>query len=190
MKGTVRFLVYSGLLLFTLFLLTTCRDVESVDPNRHPVAVAGPDVTATSGSSVTLDASKSSDPDGDSLSYEWLILTKPQASQATILHFDSVKGIFTPDVSGLYLIRLVVTDNIAVNADTIDINVIKANHPPVANAGPDGKVNVGASYNLTGSGTDPDGDTLTYSWTLPQKTCGEQFNDQVTNKSRNIFCRR
>src|ERR1041385_9241622 len=172
MKGTVRFLVYGGLFLLTAFLLTTCRDVESMEPNRDPVAVAGPDATTTAGSFITLDASHSSDPDGDSLSYEWRILTRPQGSQAVILHFDSVKGAFTPDITGLYLIRLVVSDNISSNADTLDINVIKENHPPVANAGPDGKVNVGAPYDLVGSGTDPDGDTLTYSWTLPQKPAG------------------
>ncbi len=39
-----------------------------------------------------------------------------------------------------------------------------ANNPPTANAGPDQTVAPGAGAALSGSGTDPDGDTLTYSW--------------------------
>jgi hypothetical protein len=38
------------------------------------------------------------------------------------------------------------------------------NKPPTANAGPDQTVAPGASVTLTGSGTDPNGDVLTYSW--------------------------
>jgi hypothetical protein len=38
------------------------------------------------------------------------------------------------------------------------------NHPPTANAGPDQTAAPATLVNLTGSGTDPDGDVLTYSW--------------------------
>ena len=40
-----------------------------------------------------------------------------------------------------------------------------ANHPPVASAGADQMVSSGAGVTLTGSGTDADGDPLTYQWT-------------------------
>ena len=39
-----------------------------------------------------------------------------------------------------------------------------SNRRPTARAGEDQTVNAGASVTLSGSGTDPDGDTLTYSW--------------------------
>ena len=39
------------------------------------------------------------------------------------------------------------------------------NHAPTANAGPDKTVNENDHVTLDGSGTDPDGDSLTYSWT-------------------------
>jgi MYXO-CTERM domain-containing protein len=42
---------------------------------------------------------------------------------------------------------------------------VAQNRPPVANAGADQTVEEGASVTLSGSGTDPDGDTLTYAWT-------------------------
>jgi probable HAF family extracellular repeat protein len=41
--------------------------------NQAPIAIAGPDQTLDCTSQVTLDASKSSDPDNDSLSYEWSV---------------------------------------------------------------------------------------------------------------------
>ncbi|MGI9134355.1 MAG: PKD domain-containing protein, partial [Rhodoferax sp.] len=40
-----------------------------------------------------------------------------------------------------------------------------ANVAPVANAGANQTVTVGDSVQLTGSGSDANGDTLTYSWT-------------------------
>lgn len=164
MRNTVLACLCSG-----FFLLTTCRDIESVTPNREPVAVAGTDATSIIGP-VDLDGSRSSDPDGDRLFYQWRILEHPDGSQASILPFDSVKSVFTPDLPGLYSIRLVVTDNIAAAADTINIVVSPGgnggNNPPTADAGKDGTTNLGEVFTLSGSGSDPDGDDLVYEWAL------------------------
>lgn len=47
---------------------------------------------------------------------------------------------------------------------TVSITVTPVNDSPTANAGTTQTVNEGASVTLTGSGTDVDGDTLTYRW--------------------------
>ncbi len=45
-----------------------------------------------------------------------------------------------------------------------DINVPQTNNPPTANAGPDKTIYENESTTLNGSGSDPDGDPITYRW--------------------------
>jgi len=47
---------------------------------------------------------------------------------------------------------------------TITISVTVANRAPTVDAGPDQSVGVNKQVTLSGSGTDPDGDALTYTW--------------------------
>lgn len=48
---------------------------------------------------------------------------------------------------------------------------------PTANAGEDSQTDVGTTLELEGSGTDPNGDALTYTWTLSQKPSDSQLAD-------------
>ena len=48
---------------------------------------------------------------------------------------------------------------------TVTIEVSPVNDAPTAEAGPDQEVGEGAAVTLSGSGTDPEGETLTFAWT-------------------------
>lgn len=140
--------------------------------NRAPLANAGADQSVYLQQLVTLDASGSSDPDGDVLSYEWTLLQRPAGSAAALAAAASVHPTFTPDREGEYLVQLVVRDGQLSSApDTVTIST--RNSAPVANAGPDQSVFIGQLVHLDGSGSsDVDGDALTYAWQIVQRPTG------------------
>jgi len=134
--------------------------------NQHPQANAGADQTATVGTVVQLDGSASSDLDGDELTLQWTLLTKPPGSTATLSSTTAVQPTFTVDKAGTYEIQLIVNDGTLNSApDTVKIST--TNSAPSANAGPDQTVPLGSLVTLDGSGSsDPDNDALTYDWSL------------------------
>ena len=77
--------------------------------NTPPVANAGDDKTVTTGSLVALNATASSDTDGDSLTYHWVITSMP-SSTVSLSEVQSATPSFTPNVDGDYEITLVVND--------------------------------------------------------------------------------
>ena len=149
--------------------LTVDLTVDAVPPeNRAPMANAGDDATVDAGESVMLDGSGSTDPDSDELTYAWT-LTAPDGSAAELAGADSTMPSFTTDVLGDYVAELTVNDGEFSDSDSVTITAVDPaqNQAPVADAGPDEAVAVGASVVLDGRGSsDADGDTLTYSWTL------------------------
>jgi len=80
--------------------------------NQPPIAVIkGGDVTVSINTDVTLDGSGSHDPDGDSITYKWSILSKPSTSSADLAYDPALQNNqITPDVAGDYVIQLVVGD--------------------------------------------------------------------------------
>jgi hypothetical protein len=105
--------------------LDSATDTVSVSTiNRAPAANAGPDNSANAGNEVTLDGSASFDPDGDAITYLWSFASRPGSSTAVIVNPASVNPTFTPDVSGTYVLNLVVNDgSLESPADSVNINV-------------------------------------------------------------------
>jgi len=138
--------------------------------NRPPVADAGANQPVQSGSSVMLDGTGSSDPDGDTITYSWT-LDAPLGSSAALSAADTAMPSFTTDVDGEYVGTLIVNDGQVDSApDTVNVTASATppvNRPPVAEAGPNQEVETGKLVTLDGGGSsDPDGDTITYSWSL------------------------
>lgn len=140
--------------------------------NNPPNADAGKDQEVKVKEKVFLDGGGSFDPDGDAFTFSWSIVTKPEGSKAELENAKTRTASFTPDVAGDYVVQLEVADAQSKATDDVKITVKRAaNNPPKAKIGDDQFVNIGATVTLDGSGSsDPDGDTLTFSWKLEVPT--------------------
>lgn len=131
-----------------------------------PLAHAGPSQTVALGNTVILNGSASSSPTGGgALSYSWAFVSRPQGSIASLNNASSVNPTFIADAPGSYTLQLTVTNSVASSRAAVTISTL--NSPPVARAGPNQSVALGAVVQLDGSGSsDVDGDPLSHAWTL------------------------
>ena len=133
--------------------------------NNPPVADAGANQTVPENAHVSLDASSSSDADGETLAYSWIQVAGPPV---TLSDTAIAKPTFTaPSASELLVFQVTITDACGATAtDLVEIKISNTDHSPIANAGGSQTVSEGAAVTLNGSqSSDPDGDALTYSWT-------------------------
>ena len=159
--------------------------INATTPNVPPNAHAGPDQNVFTGNGVQLDGSKSSDPDNGPLplSYLWSFVTKPPGSLLTdndIVNRNIPHTSFTPDVDGLYELKLTINDGNLSSVDTVQIIATMPNVPPNANAGVDMTVYLGDTAVLDGSASnDPDHgpQPLTYLWSFVAVPTGSQLTN-------------
>lgn len=150
--------------------LSGLTDTDSVQftilNNQAPVADAGADFDARELQSGQLDASGSSDPESDPLTYAWvqtggaitLSLSSATAQQPTF----NVPALAQDEV---VTFQVTVTDD-RNDSDTDTVQVtLRNNLAPLADAGADFGVLESANGQLDGGGTsDPESDTITYAW--------------------------
>jgi formylglycine-generating enzyme required for sulfatase activity len=137
-------------------------------PNERPVARAGADQSVATQTRVTVDGVESSDPEGSALSYQWE-QAEEDLTKVVISPDDRVSFQFTPTVAGTYSFILVVSDGDTTSLpDTVRIAATSSNNrAPIADAGPDLVIGAGASVPLSAlNSSDPNGDELTYLWTV------------------------
>lgn len=138
--------------------------VTIVDPssdNVAPTADAGGPYGALVGEAVLFDGSASSDTDGSIVSYAWDFGDGSTGEGETASHSYTAAGSFAA--------RLTVTDNGGAVAQDVVVVVVSAtgNVPPVADAGANQTVTLGAAVLLDASGsTDADGNIASYLWDL------------------------
>ena len=134
-------------------------------PNEAPIVNAGSDVTITlPTNSVTL-IGNATDADGTIASFQWTKISGP--SQGTIVSASQPQTSVNNLVQGIYQFELSATDNRgATGRDTVTVTVNTApNVPPTANAGLDQNLTLpNNATTLNGSGNDPDGSIISYSW--------------------------
>lgn len=153
--------------------------------NAAPVAEAGPDQAVVAvNSRVTLDGRQSYDEDGDLLTYAWRLSQVPPGSIAALDNPSSEQPGFVADLYGNYVAELIVSDSWAASRpDTVTVSF--ENLKPVAVAGGNQSVRVLQTVALDGGGSyDPNGDAITYHWTLLSKPAGS--NATVQNATAQI----
>jgi uncharacterized protein YkwD/chitodextrinase len=132
--------------------------------NQEPLASLSADpLSGEAPLTVGFDASGSSDPDGNIVSYDWIFGDSATASGVSPTHEYTSAGTYT--------VTLTVTDNgnpPLSDSETITITVSGGNGPPVLDPIGDKQICEGDWLEFEISANDPDGDILTYSaWNLP-----------------------
>ena len=84
--------------------------VNIITQNTPPVAHAGFSQTVLVGETVMLNGSGSYDPDGDPLTYQWSLASKPTGSVTVLSDVTAVRPTFVADRAGTYVIQLIVSD--------------------------------------------------------------------------------
>jgi hypothetical protein len=145
--------------------------ISAATSNIAPTANAGSAQNVVVGSTVTLNGSGSSDANGDPITYGWSFVSKPSSSSAALANATTVNPTFVPDVSGTYVVRLIVSDgSLSSAATTVTVTAATVNIAPVANAGTAQNVVVGSTTTLNGAASsDANGDPITYAWSFVSK---------------------
>ncbi|MCY1020112.1 Ig-like domain-containing protein [Pyxidicoccus sp. MSG2] len=137
--------------------------VTVLQVNRAPTANAGLDASVNERATATLSGS-ANDTDGDSLTYQWVQVS---GTPVALSGATTATATFTaPEtVSGETLsFMLTVSDGKVTARDTVDVSVSAQNRAPVVATLPV-TVDERSTASLVATGSDPDGDSLTYAWT-------------------------
>ena len=159
----------------------TASDELTIRVNHRPVAEAGPAID-TDRLIVTLNASGSSDADGDTLIHAW------DFGDGSPLEYGEVVTHVFPR-SGIYPVTLRVDDGTGLsNATAADATTVEINARPVADAGGNRAVCSGEPILFDASGSvDPDGGLLLYAWDFGDGSTSDLVNPTKTYEFPGIY---
>jgi len=162
-------------------LNSTAIDDMTIRVNHTPVAEAGPAINSDR-LFIELDASGSSDADGDALIYRWDFGDgSPPAYGVKVTHVYPRSGVFP--------VTLRVDDGTELsNARAIDATTVTINSRPMASAGGNRDVCSGEPILFDASdSTDPDGGLLLYSWDFGDGSASDLVNPTKTYERPGIY---
>ena len=144
-------------------LVGTATVSVAVLANEPPTASITSTPATVNGRGAFMLTATASDPDRDVLTYEWT-----SSRGGTFENGEALNPTWTApaatSTSQNVTLTLTVSDTSASATDTVRVTV-RANQAPDASVSPaTATVNGGGTVTLDGTATDPEGDTLTYSW--------------------------
>jgi hypothetical protein len=188
-----RLLLYLVLPLFTGLLVSGCGDPPAPPSNTPPslTGITAQPSSTTSGDTVTISL-EASDPDGDTLTYSWA--QEPASPAGTFSSTSAPNPTWTaPQVAANTTFRLTLTvsdGKASPVTGSVTITVLPpapANRPPTLTQGPQASattVDEQQAISLSVTASDPDNDTLTYSWTQePASPAGTFNSSSIANPS-------
>ena len=129
--------------------------------DQAPFAIAGPDVAVAPTGAVHLDAGRSTDPDGDPLTFTW------RGPDGSPLATGPTAVFQAPASPAIVPIRLEASDGTLTARDDLLVRVDApplADHAPIATATAPASVDPGQPVVLGGTAADFDGDPVTLAW--------------------------
>lgn len=155
--------------------------------NKAPIARAGADKTVIGPAEVHLDGGKSSDPEGEALTYKWTQTSGPKVVISGAKTAAATVNLPKVDVDTKYTFTLTVTDpkGLAKTDDVVITNKMEVlNHAPTIQLQATTYVNEGEQVVITANGSDQDGDTLSYMWDIDSQfvVLGSGNSSSVTLK--------
>ncbi len=148
-------------------------------PNRAPLAALDGPTEVAPGEEVSYSALGSTDPDGDALSFSFELVSSPAGSSPVLVDLAPGETGFATDLAGDYVLQVTVSDGLLSATETIQVAVQALNAPPVLGEIRDlYTVELGLEFALDMTGSDPDGDDITFFATPLPLASGITLNAQ------------
>jgi hypothetical protein len=188
----------------------TADVVVTAIANEPPVAVitdaSGQAISSENGNNeinidnvLQLHGTQSTDPEDDELSYSWELISGPSGGSVNLENVNTSILSFSADFAGEYTIGLTVDDGKGnTNSTEVVITVLEsANEPPsavitdgsgqsISSENGNNEIVLGNSMQLSGvESSDPEGDELTFSWTVSNSPDGS--NPVLENENSEVL---
>ncbi len=154
---------------------TETTETTETTTNSLPVANAGVDQSVNIFSTVTLDASNSTDSDNDSLTYEWVIVTFPSDSFVALDSTTEANASFIVDTAGSYTFEVAVSDGTDTVTDQVTITATDSSTTTATGTSSTNGIECNYSYSAFNS-SESVNTTSTSDW-----TCSDTTRDLVAN---------